>query len=248
MIDPTMQTSGGMVVAVKNLTNLTYVNRGNPPSGLPVNPNPPTYTPLNQPPPPWTQGKQYHASNRTAYTYGALLQDTYGNAGAAGLVDPVWITDMSSQTVLTNKQYRFTVDTPISSAPSVRLFWEISGVSGGSTVMPGFGLYNLLTAPDTWTYVRPPEFTGNWSIELANPAYAEPVTLSVSYIAVSWVADFIGNMSRLAFTIAGGTLTGFPQSDQPGEQRSSERADDSHPQAILSPASSYRLVQELQPA
>jgi hypothetical protein len=248
MTDPTMQTSGGMLVVLKNLTNLTSVY-SNPASstGLPVQPNPPTYTPLNQPPPAWTQGKQYRVWNQPAYTYGSLIPIDYNLSTAAGVAQAVKIMDMSSQTVVTNKQYQFTVDTPISGPPSVRLFWNISGVSGGSTVMPGFGLYNLVTAPGAWTYLTPPTFTGNWSIELANPQYAEPVTLSVSYISLSYVSDY-GNVSRLAFTIAGGGVTYIPnlQSEQPGEQWSPEHTDDSHPQEILSPTSSYQLVRELQ--
>jgi hypothetical protein len=233
--DPTLQTSGSLLVSVRNETNFTYKDDG--PSGkwrgMQVTPNPPDYLPPNSPPPAWVAGKDYFPYPGMAYHFGAILPTQYGQY-AQGAWQALKVADMSAQAVKTGKGYFFTVDTPIGwGGRTVRVIWTITGVAGGSTLVAGFGLFNLLNNPNTWTYVTPPSFTGEFSIELNNPSFIDAVTLSVQYMPLRDFVTF--KASCLNFRISGSLYsTATPQT-----------ADEQQPSAvqeILSASADYKVT------
>jgi hypothetical protein len=233
-----MQSTGSLLVSVRNDTNVTLLRAGNPsPIGISLTPNVPTYGPKEQPPPPWSDGKEYQAfKNAMALTFG-IVWSAPAPVWGRGAQRVVRVNDMSAKSVLANKTYEFTVDTPIGPNPSVRVFWAITGVAGGSTLVPGFGLFNLATSPGLWTYVTPPSFTGRWAIELLNQFFAEPVTLGVVYVPPRHVEFEGDDVARLTFSIAGARYNDYWHLE---ESETHGRGSKREPvQELLSPRGSY---------
>jgi hypothetical protein len=191
--DPTLQTSGALVLSFKNLTNAS--------GGFLLRPNAPTYGPPGAPPPQWTAGTQYTASPSTAAMFG-----TGAGSRVEGLHRPLQVTDMSTAQVIPGKLYYLTVDCQWAGWASIRLYAVIAGSAAGSTVQPGFGLFNVTGAPLAWKYFVPAAFDGSeFSLSLNNPFYGEPVILTVRYQPPRLVFAPSGiSASRLSYTISGG--------------------------------------------
>jgi hypothetical protein len=122
----------------------------------------------------------------------------------AGYAGCVWIADMSSNAVAAGKTYAFAVDLL---SNWIQLYFLLTGGSSGTTVLPGFGLFNLVTNPGAWTYRTPPQFTGKWRIGLLSPYSDAPIWLSVEYAPPKQYLSSPGLESRLIFTLTGGRMT-----------------------------------------
>lgn len=212
--DPTFQTEGVLEIGLKTIWNISnYMPGSGSIAGLPISFNMLTYGPVDQPPPPWVEGSsgQYQAmQNGTAYGFGAMLpnpspqQPTW--IGQAGVAETVYVGDMSSASVQTGKTYAFTVNV---GGYWIQLYCMITGVPDGSTLIPGFGLWNLGTNPHAWTYVKPGDFSsGEWQISLLSPTSFSPVQLAVEYAPPKNYGQ--GVEARLIFTCSGDGVTSSP--------------------------------------
>jgi len=171
--DPTFETQGPMRVFFTNNTDNGGTN------GFPLDVNSPsysffgpymqsqqaalTYGPPGTPPPPWTRGTDWDviASKSVApVNFPVVAGGQYGYS--AGNAEVLRISDRSPSKVALGGQYTF--DLPfgiIATHLSIHLI--VTGVAGGSTVLPGFGLWNLGSNPHAWTYLTPTAFDGTWS-------------------------------------------------------------------------------------
>jgi hypothetical protein len=201
--DPTYQTKGQLVLSLVCNMNVSSQASQNPVLGLSSQFNQLIYSPPAQPPPAWTAGQQYVISNGTVYGFGAMVAPQNASYSIqAGAFVPLTINDMSSNSVVTEKGYQFTIDIGDNQwGKSIQLFALISGVAGGSVVTPGFGLFNLGKRPLAWTYVTPKQFTGDWQIGLLTPHSQTPMWLSVDYAPPKNYGQ--GLQARLNFAIAG---------------------------------------------
>lgn len=208
--DPTLQTSGALEVNLKLVWNAAYINPQGAFHGMPVSFNSIMYGPPNELPPPWASGNQYSAiSGAQVPGFGAMLP-IQGWTSQAGYVQCVRVSDMSSNAVVAGKTYAFAVDL---SSLGIQLYFMLTGGSGGTTVTPGFGLLNLGTNPNAWTYITPTQFNGAWEIGLLSPFSDAPVWLSVEYAPPKDYGQ--GIVSRLIFTCTGGTVTQSPSVPNP---------------------------------
>jgi hypothetical protein len=239
MSDPTVQTTGGLAVSLKNLTNCSGQWASGQAIGITLAPPVVTYGPPAQPPPAWTSGTQYTPYPGIAPMFGSP-QTFAGNTFANGLYQTLWIPDLSSQAVVPGKLYYFAIG--CSAQTNAQLYLVLSGGTDGTTVLPGFGLYNLITAPRRWTYLTPQAFTGEYSLDVNNPAYAETLTLSVRYQPPRWVNNF-QMASRLAYSISGGT---YGSSNTGAEEATSddELAHDELELDIARSSDAYHAVEE----
>jgi len=162
MSDPTFQKSGTM----------TAYTRQSIPSGL-IKYAEVSSFPHDAPPPPWTEGNQWTA----LYPKGATIPFQYQRYGALPFLK---INDLSNQSIPENKGYAFAAFAAGGIGNSVGYF-ELHGVAGGSTVLPGFGLYNLVSNPKAWTYIKPQNFTGIFTLSWLFPYFLVPVTATVQY-------------------------------------------------------------------
>jgi len=210
--DPTFETQGPMRVFFTNNTDNGGTN------GFPLDVNSPsysffgpymqsqqaalTYGPPGTPPPPWTRGTDWDviASKSVApVNFPVVAGGQYGYS--AGNAEVLRISDRSPSKVALGGQYTF--DLPfgiIATHLSIHLI--VTGVAGGSTVLPGFGLWNLGSNPHAWTYLTPTAFDGTWSIELRSDDFLGYATLSLTYVRYSGTSRF-GPMSRLVYSVSG---------------------------------------------
>jgi hypothetical protein len=224
--DPTVQTQGRLMVGLKADMNVTrYNSDGSGLIGLPITFAGLVYGPQNAPPPAWSNGppkpNQYRAGNGAVCgAMGMVLSPGPAFISQTGACWVLSVWDMSAQTVLPNKTYAFAIS--VGSENWIQLYVRITGGPNGSTVLPGFGLWNLGTNRNAWTYVTPQEpFTGEWMIGLHSPASFAVVWLSVEYAPPK---DYrVGIESRLLFTIAGLTLTRYIV--PPGESQTEDLAE-----------------------
>lgn len=180
------------------------------------------YFPKDEPPPPWSKSQQWDYYTGRALPFKAPHGDYY-----VGAYNTIRIADRSNNAVEQNKQYCFytTVE-----SYSIQLYFELSGVDGGSVCLPGFGLYNLLKHPKAWTYITPEVFEGQWGINLISPGYVT-LYLSVEYVPYQGTAPDIITNSGLIFSFQGAGYSSLDLSQKP-EQLPSE-------QQILSREANY---------
>ncbi|AWO91722.1 MULTISPECIES: hypothetical protein [Bradyrhizobium] len=196
--DPTLQTKGRLTVGLNLDNNASYISSGAV-NGLKVTAGALAYGPPNAPPPPWKPGKQYWSGNGTAFGAQGMVPTTYGYTYQAGIYQPLYISDMSSNAVMTGKTYVFTFSL---GTEWIQLYLRVTGGPDGATVLPGFGLWSLGSNPHAWTYVTPEAFTGEWMIGLLSPACFNIVWLSVEYAPPK---DYGGGLpeARLCFKVSG---------------------------------------------
>jgi|SRR5665213_1896163 len=208
--DPTLQTEGCLFVGLNPAMNATSFEQhggGINLTGLPVAFAGIDYLPLSAPPPPWVKDKigkrgQYRAGDGDAFGARGMVPYSGGlrQSGTCGVL-AVW--DMSPHAVLPTKAYALKVAVSPQGENWIQLYVKITGGPNGSTVLPGFGLWNLGSNPNAWTYVTPPEpFTGEWMIGLHTWASFPVVWLSVEYAPPKVYRPGLLE-SRLVFTIAG---------------------------------------------
>jgi hypothetical protein len=118
------------------------------------------------------------------------------------------VSDRSANRVALGAQYVF--DQPFGLGGTwLSMHFTISGIAGGSTVLPGFGLWNLGSNPGAWTYLTPDSFDGVWSIQLRSDDFYDYATLSVTYVNYSTL-NIGGAMSRLFYSVSGSANARFP--------------------------------------
>lgn len=210
--DPTLQSVGWLVVTAKNDLGYGYLDSSGA-HGLDIPRTALQYAPADAPPPAWS-GNQWQSGDTTAYPFGTFLPGNPLMGGrVAGLAQVAQVSDMSSNAVMLDKQYIFTSGNLDSGWPNpglgIELLWTVTGVLGGSTLLPGFGFFNLIKAPNVWTYISPSSFDGWWGVELRHSWFEAYVQLSVEYVPAGqlMVATPTPLVARLNYTIAGGWVT-----------------------------------------
>lgn len=202
MSDLTLQANGQLNVLLKLDWNASGIYNLGQLTGMRVAFDSIKYGPPNEPPPTWTPKKQYSAINSPNIPgFGAMIP-RQGYSQQAGYAGVVMIPDMSINTVVSGKTYAFTVNVMYN---WIQLYFLITGTPTGSTLLPGFGLWNLNTNPNAWSYIHPEQFTGEWEIELLSPQSAAPVWLSIEYAAAKDYGQ--GSIAKLIFSCTGGTMT-----------------------------------------
>jgi hypothetical protein len=211
MTDPTRQKSGKLKVMLRLDWNVGSTNlKGALLGGMPLAFDEIVYGPAKEPGSGWTAGTQYWSPAKGGKVAGFGLPlsdpDYYGNAFAqAGYANAFMVYDMSTATVAPDKTYAVTVGVVSS---GILLYFLVAGALAGSSILPGFGLWNLDTKPKAWTYLTPIEFDGLWEITLLSPSSDVPMLLSIEYAPPR---DYLGQNqleSRLVFTFRGGTVFG----------------------------------------
>jgi hypothetical protein len=203
--DPTVQTKGKLLVGLKTDINVTFYTVGQSDwFGLPVAFAGIVYGPPNAPPPAWTSGRQYFSGKGTSYGAMGPTPPSSNYVFQAGVCQVLGIPDMSTNAVVPGKTYASAIS--VGRQNWIQLYVRVTGGPNGSTVLPGFGLWNLITSPNAWTYVTAPEpFTGEWMIGLHSPVSFAVVWLSVEYAPPKDYGK--GHLeSRLLFTCAGSTV------------------------------------------
>jgi hypothetical protein len=214
--DVTFQSSGRLVVSLKCDWNVNVIRnyRSNDPrnAGLKIAFDKLAYVPANEPPPPWSKDKQYACVDDTVFGF----MGAWANADilvAAGVLAPVVIRDMSSHSVANDKGYWFTFNC---GDLEVRLSFIVFGVPGGSILKPGFGVFNLATNPNAWSYLYPDQFSGRWMIGFDVAQSQTPMWLSLDYAPPKIYGSSMLPEARLNYTIAGSYLWGeIPEPDKP---------------------------------
>lgn len=216
--DPTLQASGSLTAVFKNLTNSVILPAsGNAmPPGAKVTAAPPTYGPPAAPPPAWPQGSgQWTGYSGQVPPFLSQVPSSQSPASpnVIGTSMVAVVKDMSTAMVQPGKFYYFANDVQVGAAAAgwmvLRLYWQLSGTSSGTTVLPGFGLYNLGTAPAAWTYVTPTGgFDGNsFTIYVNTPVFLDQLRLTVAYAPPRWKSSLSSTTSTLAYTVAAGAYT-----------------------------------------
>ena len=220
--DPTFETQGPMGVFLSNQTDFGGENAILTPStySTGIYPIPSQvslgYGPSGNPPPPWTAGTDWKVISADSTVGLTLLPNTFPvnfpNLAwwyASGSSCVMSVTDRSDNKVALGGQYVF--DLPFMAGPGTTLsmHYTVSGVSGGSTVLPGFGLWNLNSNPGAWTYVAPTSFDGVWSLQLRSDDFLNYATLSVAYVNYSPM-NMGPTMSRLFYSVSGNNSVTFP--------------------------------------
>lgn len=153
-----------------------------------------TYGSTPLPPPPWNRGADWATPTPTVY-----------DVKAGAVVQALAIRDRSTNMVVPNANYYFAQPFTISQQTLLSLYFVLSGVEGGSTIVPGFGLFNLGTNPNAWTYVTPtgPLVNFTFSIGLRADDFFSFATLTVQYVPYSYIVPGGYSVSRLVYTITG---------------------------------------------
>jgi hypothetical protein len=192
--DPTLETQGPMYVYLNNQTDMVFQ----------LDPTQATlgYGSSPTPPPVWVQGKDWQvlsaALNLPPWQYPQSPTFTV----PTGSANVIGIANRGTSSVAARGEYVFDQQFFITGT-RISMHFTISGVSGGSTVLPGFGLWNLGSNPGAWTYVTPTVFDGSWSIQLRSPDCYNLATLSVSYVPYGWMNPLQRATSRLFYSVAG---------------------------------------------
>lgn len=201
--DPTFQKQGMLRVLFRNDSNWSWLDMGKP-RGIPVAFNSIEYEPQGRPPPRWG-AQQYRTQDGEAPRFGTNMGD---QSLCMGCFEAIDVLDMSNQSVVSGCQYLFRVTI----LPEIQLFFMITGVNGGAVVLPGFGLFNLDTRPNAWTYITPEEvFTGYWQIGVLTPSFGATAWLSVENSPSRQYHGGPGQAS-LIFSISGNALIDSPLS------------------------------------
>lgn len=164
-----------------------------------------------QPPPPWVQGTDWNVPPGSVYSPAqdqfpvSPISTDWGLGGSACVMS---VSDRSNEKAVPGKQYVF--DQPFGLGGTwLSMHFTISGMAGGSTVLPGFGLWNLGSSPGAWTYLTPTSFDDVWSIQLRSDDFFDYATLSVTYVRYSTL-NLAPAMSRLFYSVSGSAQATFP--------------------------------------
>lgn len=191
--DPTFETQGPMNVFLNNQTDMRFSL--DPSQATLKNDTSPT------PPPAWVLGRDWQVLSAYLSQPPWPYPQAQPLTGVTGCANVIAIANRGTSSVKAGGVY--ICDQPLYIPnTSISMHFTISGVAGGSTVLPGFGLFNLVSNPGAWTYVTPTDFDGSWSIQLRSPDYFNLATLSVSYVPYGW-QSWIGASSRLFYSVAG---------------------------------------------
>jgi hypothetical protein len=131
----------------------------------------------------------------------------------AGAYPYLTVKDRSSAHVAEGYAYIFYSDTNIafSSGMPNRFCFRLTGVAGGSVVLPGFGLYGIGGKPEEWSYIWPNNFQGGWGIQVLSDAFATPYSMSVQYKPLQ--DSQFTQPSALIFSWEGATFSEFDESE-----------------------------------
>jgi hypothetical protein len=208
--DVTFQASGPMTVFFRNdIDQYGGVYNGTRYGGTGIDPIKASlhYLPVEQPPPRWIQNSDWSVPSYPGVFPYLVMPSRMGQ----GSVAPLSINERGPKKVVPGASYVF--DQPITPGTYtlISLHFNIVGVEGGSTIAPGFGLYNLITHPNAWTYIYPlpGEFTGGWSVQLRTVDGYDLLTLKVSYVRAGIVMGF-GDTSRLCYEVSGSQFVANP--------------------------------------
>jgi hypothetical protein len=161
--DPTFESKGDFQAIIFNRTNGSLCIRN---SKL-------TYS--DPPPKPWYQKSDWvFYDNIEAHQFNSPIKGSDHYVGAYPFLR---VKDRSSAHVETGYTYHFYTELE----DCIRFCFKLTGVEGGSVVLPGFALYNITEKPDTWTYIWPTDFQGKWGIQALSYNYVNPYSLSVEY-------------------------------------------------------------------
>jgi len=254
--DPTFQARGAMGVFFSNQTDWGGATAtGSPGGGTGVDPSQATlqYLPLDSPPPTWQRGSDWRTfGQKVVLPPSQLTVPVPGssNIWMSGNGMPLYITERGPSKAVPGGTYLFNQPVTPGAYTLISLHFMIVGGDRGSTVQPGFGLFNLVSRPNAWTYIYPEGgFTGSWSVPLRTVDFFTYATLSVSYVPYS---DLIGPgpMSRLCYGVSGQSRIVFnvwntaqgaePEAPAPQEDAGHEPG----PIEIAADPSTYRLATE----
>ncbi len=219
--DPTFETKGPMGIFLCNRTDngganaITTVPTNL--SGMWTMPQQASLTFIGQPPPAWVQGTDWKIPTVPAGNFYALAQDQFPSPTSntsslwrqGGSTCVMSITDRSSNKVVQGAQYIFDQPCQVGSGTQISLHFIISGVTGGSTVLPGFGVWNLKSRPGAWTFLSPTSFDGVWSVQLRSDDFLDYATLSVTYVPFNTLTSGPA-MSRLFYSVSGSARATYP--------------------------------------
>jgi hypothetical protein len=216
-VDPTFESQGPMGILFANKTDLGMFNSnpiygyvqgvGIPGSGaqLSYSPTPPST--------PWTPGTNW--KGLPVSPLGAVVpswqfpvQSTLNGdevTSMFGSLCVLGVVDRSSSQVALGESYILDLQFIIGGT-YMSMHFAITGVAGGSTVSPGFGLMNVGSKPG-WTYYLATAFHDTWSLQLRSDDFLDFATLSVTYVPYSSL-NTGGSMSRLFYSISGSCPNG----------------------------------------
>lgn len=206
--DPTFESQGAMGILFANKTDYSVFNSSLNTfvQGVAISDTGAQLSYGSTPPPtPWILGTNwnYIPGSSMVPSWQFPVQSTFLSQAFTSLFGTLCVlgvADRSSSQVALGESY--TLDLPftvLGTALSIHLV--ITGVAGGSTVSPGFGLRNLGSNPG-WTYLLPVSFDGTWSLQLRSDDFLDFATLSVTYVPYSHLNQG-GSMSRLFYSVSG---------------------------------------------
>jgi hypothetical protein len=249
--DPTFQASGAMGVFFSNQTDWGWITAtGAPAGGTGVDPSQATlqYLPLDMPPPPWRRGSDWQTFGQKVVLPPWQLPvpaASSTNVWMSGSGMPLLIAERGPSRAVPGGTYLFNQPVTPGAYTLISLHFMVVGGEHGSTVQPGFGLFNLVSRPNAWTYVYPEGgFTGSWSLPLRTVDFFTWATLSVSYVPFSIVAGS-GPISRLCYSVSGQSRIAFTtvQGAEPLELQE-DAGHEPGPIEIGADPSTYRLATE----
>jgi hypothetical protein len=210
--DYTFQANGPMAVFFRNdADQRAGVYNGTRWGGTGIDPTKVRlqYLPIVQPPPPWVQNTDWSIAGAPAQPFPYQAMPSRMGQGS---VQPLYINERGPAKVVSGASYLF--DQPITpgSYTLISLHFKIVGVPGGSTVVPGFGLFNLISNPNAWSYIypMPGTFDGDWSIQLRSVDFYDLMTLRASYVRSAFLMGVGLPVSRLCYQISGSSMVALP--------------------------------------
>jgi hypothetical protein len=217
--DPTFEAKGPMGIFLCNQTDFGGANAIlTPPTdvyGMYIVPTQAslTYGPAGQLPPPWVQGTDWKVPSVPPVYYRLppfqlATANTYWWS-PFGSTCVMSVSNRSSNKVALGAQYVFDQPLTLGSGTLISIHFKILGVAGGSTVLPGFGLWNLVSSPGAWRYFDPVSFDGVYSLQLRTDDFLDYATLSVTYVRYSPLSAG-PTMSRLFYSVSGHSRVTFP--------------------------------------
>ncbi len=212
--DPTHETQGPMRIILSNQTDLGGTSNFPAPmsslasvsSGLNVYTNQAslTYGGSGTPPQPWVKGTDWKVTPNSQLApvgFPVATDNEPKTVRLAGSAAPLLVASRAAGKVALGGQYVF--DLPFFVRGTyLSVHFTILGVTGGSTVLPGFGLFNLGSNPRAWTYVTPTAFDGIWSLLLRSDDFLDYARLAVTYVPYGGTNQF-GPTSRLVYSVSG---------------------------------------------
>lgn len=195
------------------LCNRTDIGRiqGSKSSGIATQPTVLSY-PDREQPKPWTPKQWRAAPARQVLPYASPLHDG-STTRWTRMSTLAGIVDRGEKQVELGKRYRFVTQTTV----GVRLAFELLGVAGGSTLRPGFEVFDLPERPGAWTQVWAQDFVDEWSVRISNPYFESWAQLSVELVPFpKRFRNF--PLQRLIFTLEGHGSPFLPGASEEDDQ------------------------------